>query len=83
MLDGEMTATHEKNSSRCLHLPAGTVVAYQLMELAISDDGEVLIINRLLSYWYIVTYSGAGYRSPYVSKKSIEYDFRRYILWFL
>lgn len=40
IIDGELTAAHEKNSTRTLLLPAGTVVAYQLMELAVSKTGE-------------------------------------------
>lgn len=36
---GEIKGDYNKNTSRTMKLPAGTVLAYQIIELAVNDQG--------------------------------------------
>ena len=40
-IGGEVEGVNENGSDRVLHLPAGTVLAYQVIELAVSNEGDV------------------------------------------
>ena len=40
-VEAKFEGVHENGSHRVLYLPAGTVLAYQVVELAVSDEGSL------------------------------------------